>query len=80
MIFEFLWHFIAERLAGLFDFIAFVTFPIDAIDVLTPVLAYGNAILGIDVVLGVILAFAFWTGVKLSLGFALYVYEKIPFI
>lgn len=80
MIFELIWGFIADRLSGLFDLIAFVTFPIDAIDVLTPVLAYGSAILGIDVVLGVILAFAFWAGVKLSAGFALFVYEKIPFI
>ncbi|MFZ1758851.1 MAG: hypothetical protein WAT96_07365 [Streptococcus suis] len=80
MIFELIWGFIADRLSGLFDFIAFVTFPITTIDVLTPVLAYGNAILGIDIVLGIILAFAFWTGVKLSAGFAFFVYEKIPFI
>lgn len=80
MIFELIWAFVANLLSGLFDLISFVVFPFSTIDILTPVLAYGNAILGIDIVLGVVLAFAFWTGVKMSAGLALFVYEKIPFI
>ena len=80
MIFEFFIGFFLEIINKGWDLIAFIQFPIDMISVLTPILAYGNAIVGLDIILIVIGSFIFWGAVKGSLGLALFLYEKIPFI
>lgn len=80
MIIEFFVGFFLGIINKGFDLIAFVEFPIDAISVLTPILSYGNAIVGLDIILIVLGSFIFWGAVKASLGLALFLYEKIPLI
>lgn len=62
------------------DLISFIPIPIGAINVLTPILAYGNAIVGIDMMAVIIGNFIFWITFKASVGLVLFLYEKIPFI
>ena len=80
MIWELILNFFLEFIKRIFDVIAIVEIPIDMISVLTPILAYGNAIIGLDVILIIVGSFSFWSAVKISAGFALWLYEKIPFV
>jgi hypothetical protein len=80
MIWEGIIGFLLEFTKRIFDFVAFIEVPIDMISVLTPILAYGNAIIGLDVIGIIFASFAFWAAVKISAGFALFIYHNIPFV
>lgn len=80
MIIEVIFGFFMEVLKKALDLIAFIELPIDMITILVPVLAYGNAIVGLDLI-GVILgSLVFWIAVKSSVGLALFIYHNIPFV
>lgn len=80
MIIEVIFGFFMEVLKKALDLIAFIELPIDMITILVPILAYGNAIVGLDLI-GVILgSLVFWITVKFSVGLALFIYHNIPFV
>ena len=80
MIWNVLIGFFLEIFKKAIDLVSFVSIPIDSINVLSPILAYGNAIIGIDM-LGIIIGnFIFWITLKATVGLVLFLYEKIPFI
>lgn len=80
MIIELIFSFFIEFIKKSWDVIAFVQLPIDMITVLTPILAYGNAIVGFDVIVIVLGSLAFWIAVKFSVGLAFFIYHNIPFV
>lgn len=80
MIWNFLIGFFLEIFKGAVSLIAFIPIPVGAINALTPVLAYGNAIVGIDMMAIIIGNFIFWITFKAGVGLVLFLYEKIPFI
>lgn len=80
MIWNVLIGFFLEIFKAAVSLISFIPIPIGAIDVLTPILAYGNAIVGIDMMAVIIGNFIFWITFKAGVGLVLFLYEKIPFI
>ena len=80
MIWNVLIGFFLEIFKKAIDLVSFVSIPIDSINVLSPILAYGNAIIGIDMIGIIIGNFIFWITLKATVGLVLWLYEKIPFI
>ena len=80
MIWNVLIGFFLEIFKKAIDLVSFVSIPIDSINVLSPILAYGNAIIGIDMIGIIIGNFIFWITLKATVGLVLFLYEKIPFI
>lgn len=80
MIWNVLIGFFLEIFKKAIDLISFVGVPIGSISVLSPILAYGNAIVGIDMMAVIIGNVLFWVTFKASVGLVLFLYEKIPFI
>lgn len=62
----------------LFGAIEVISLPFDLIGVLANILVYGNWIIGIDL-LGIFVGtVVFWWAVHLSVGFAIWVWERLP--
>lgn len=62
----------------LFSAIEFVRLPVDLIGSLSTILAYGNWIVGIDVLGLFVGSVVLWWGVHLSIGIAVWVWDKLP--
>lgn len=54
------------------------TLPLDAVIALKTVLAYGNYVVGVDLLLIMATMVMFWTLVKLTIGFVLWVWKLLP--
>lgn len=80
MIFEALCEFGANLLIALFGTIELFHLPTDMIYTLANILKYGTWVVGSDVLLLVSGSIVMWWGVKASVGIAVWVYDKIPFI
>lgn len=64
--------------SGLFSLVEFVNLPVQLIGVLTNILAYGNWVVGVDVMALFVGTVVFWWGVNLSIGLAVWLWEKLP--
>lgn len=80
MIWNVLIGFFLEIFKKAIDLVSFIPIPAMGMRVLSPILAYGNAIIGIDMIAVIIGSFVFWLTFKASVGLVLFLYEKIPFI
>lgn len=80
MIWNVLIGFFLEIFKKAIDLVSFIPIPVMGMRVLSPILAYGNAIIGIDMIAVIIGSFVFWLTFKASVGLVLFLYEKIPFI
>lgn len=54
------------------------TLPLDAVIALKTVLAYGNYVVGVDLLLIMASMVVFWALVKLTIGFVLWVWKLFP--
>lgn len=79
MIWNVLIGFFLEIFKKAIDLVSFIPIPTMGMRVLSPILAYGNAIIGIDLIAVIIGSFVFWLTFKASVGLVLFLYEKIPF-
>ena len=77
MIWNVLIGFFLEIFKKAIDLVSFIPIPIGSIGVLSPILAYGNAIIGIDMIGIIIGNFVFWVTFKATVGIVLFLYEKI---
>lgn len=64
----------------LFGALEIIHLPLDAISALSSILVYGNWIVGIDIMALFVGTVVFWWGVHMSIGLAVWVWEKIPFV
>lgn len=80
MIFEAVCQFGASLIKALFGTIELFQLPTDMIYTLANILKYGTWVVGSDVLLLFSGCVVMWWGVKASVGVALWVYDKIPFI
>lgn len=62
----------------LFSGLSVVTLPIDAVGVLGSILMYGNWVVGIDLLAVFAGSVIFWWGVHMSIGLAVWLWEKLP--
>ena len=63
---------------SLFSVLEFVNLPMQTVGVLTNILVYGNWVVGVDV-LGLFAgSVVFWWGVHMSIGLAVWLWEKLP--
>lgn len=58
----------------------FISLPFDVINTLTTILQFGVWVVGADILLLFTGSLTLWWGAKLSIGVALWLYEKIPFV
>lgn len=64
--------------SGLFGALEFVNLPVQTIGVLTTILAYGNWIVGIDIMALFVGSVVLWWGVHLSIGLAVWLWKMLP--
>lgn len=62
----------------LFGAFELVQLPTQAIGALTSVLAYGNWIVGVDILVLFAASVVFWWGVHMSIGLAVWVWKMLP--
>lgn len=78
MIVESLIDMFLRVMANLFAQFEFIKLPIDLIATLESVLSYGCWIVGTDVLLVFVASVVFWWGIQLSIGLAVWVWERLP--
>lgn len=61
-----------------FRAIEFVNLPIQTIGTLTSILAYGNWIVGLDIMILFASSIIFWWVFHMSIGLIVWVWEKLP--
>lgn len=62
----------------LFSAIDVFQLPTQTVGVLSSILAYGNWVVGIDVMALFVGSVVFWWGVHMSIGLAVWLWEKLP--
>lgn len=67
-------------LSSIISLIDVFELPFDLIWVLGNILCYGSWVVGSDVLLIYVGCIGFWIGTRFSVGFALWAYERIPFV
>lgn len=80
MIVEGIARLVSNILITLFSAFEVVSLPLSLINTLYSIIAYGTYIVGADVMLVFASTVVLWWGIHLSIGLALWVYEKIPFV
>ena len=65
---------------GLFSTFEVFNLPYDLIATLNTILCYGVWVVGADLLLIFASSVALWIGIHFSIGLALWVYDKIPFV
>lgn len=63
----------------LFGALEVVNLPTQLISTLGNILVYGNWVVGLDVMMLFVASVVFWWGVHLSIGLAIWLWERIPF-
>lgn len=61
-----------------FGAVEFVGLPTQTIEALTTILAYGNWIVGVDIMVLFSATVVFWWGFKMSIGLIVWVWERLP--
>ena len=64
----------------IFGLIEVFEVPTDLVSVLYSILCYGTWVVGSDLMLICTGCITFWIGIRVSVGFAIWVYEHIPFV
>lgn len=67
-----------DMFSVLFGALQVLTIPVDLIGVLSTILCYGVWIVGGDVLAIFVGSVVFWWGVHLSIGLAVWVWERLP--
>lgn len=67
-------------LSSILSLINVFELPFDLIWVLGNILCYGSWVVGSDVLLLYVGCVSFWIGTRFSVGLAIWVYDKIPFV
>lgn len=80
MIVEWLVNFSLTLLNGLFNMLNVINIPHEMINVLFDILQYGVWVMGADMVAICISSLVLWYGAKSSIGIAVWLYDRIPFI
>lgn len=80
MIVEGITAFCCFLIENLFVGLDFILLPLDLINTLLAILQFGVWVVGADVLLLFSGSIALWWSAKLSIGVALWLYEKIPFV
>ncbi len=62
----------------LFGAIEFVKLPTETIEALTTILAYGNWVVGVDIMALFVATVVFWWGFKMSIGVIVWVWDRLP--
>lgn len=68
-----------ELILGSYKVIEAVNLPLDTINALTSILAYGNWLVGVDIMALFAGSVVFWWVFHLSIGLIVWVWEKLPF-
>lgn len=63
---------------GLFSTINFLSLPVDLIGTLSTWLAYGNWVVGLDVIGIFVASVVFWWVFHMSIGLVVWVWNKLP--
>lgn len=79
MIQESLIQWVCDLLISACSVFEFINLPIDAINVLTTLLAYGVWVVGSDILLLFSGSVLLWFGVKSSLGLLVWLWKLLPF-
>lgn len=79
MIVKFLFDFIANILCGIIGGLQIVSLPIDLIAVLAKITVYGNAIVGIDLMIVIAGCILFWTTTRITFGIVVFIWKMLPF-
>ena len=64
--------------SGLFSTLDFLNIPLDLMNVLTDFMAYGNWIVGVDVLAIFVASVVFWWVFKMSIGLIVWVWDRLP--
>lgn len=78
MLLEFLIQIACSVFSAALSGLNFINIPIDLVNVLGTICAYGNWVVGADVLLLFAGCLVFWTGVKLSFGVIVYIWKLLP--
>lgn len=62
----------------LFGALEFVNLPTQLISTLSTILVYGNWVVGVDIMALFVGSVVIWWGVHLSIGLAVWVWERLP--
>lgn len=62
----------------LFGAIEVVSLPTDMIGALSTILVYGNWVVGVDIMALFVGTVVFWWGVHMSIGLAVWLWDKLP--
>lgn len=62
----------------LFGALEFVALPTQAISALGTILVYGNWIVGVDMLAFFVGSVVFWWGVQMSIGLAVWLWDRLP--
>lgn len=63
---------------GLFSAVEFIGLPLDLIGTLTSILAYGNWVIGVDILAYFVASVIFWWVFKMSIGLIVWVWDRLP--
>lgn len=63
---------------GLFSLLEVVGLPLQTISALSSIIAFGNWVVGIDILALFAGTVVFWWGVHMSIGLAVWLWEKLP--
>lgn len=64
--------------SALFSALEFVNLPTQAIGALSNIIVYGNWVVGVDILALFAGSVVFWWGVHMSIGMAVWLWEKLP--
>lgn len=80
MIVETVLRFCSNLLITLFGAFEVISLPFDMINTLYSIICYGTWVVGTDILAIFAASVIMWWGVNASLGIALWVYDKLPFV
>lgn len=63
---------------GLFNGLEFIKLPTELIQTLSTILAYGNWIVGVDIMALFVGTVVFWWAVHMSIGLAVWLWKMLP--
>lgn len=78
MIIQTLVDFAVSILVGAIHGIEFLSLPLDLIEVLGSICAYGSWVVGSDILLIFAGNVAIWTGIKIAYGIIVYIWKLLP--
>lgn len=62
----------------LFGALEFISLPTQTINALSTILVYGNWVVGVDIMALFVGTIVFWWGVHLSIGLAVWLWDRLP--